>query len=179
MKPSTSLERFTFQKDSYLKRRAEEGKTPENDSEVAAQLEFYQKIIVQRQENLKDPQWQHNNLEWDLITSEELVAKVRASQIYAQNLYAALCNNEFIVADGFEILKKNTWSCSWRSAGGIIADMRGEGDYIDWYCSGIKGSDEELIKDAYQRVSVGEGEVTNEVCNDIQNLGWVLKPNWL
>src|SRR5688572_89802 len=53
-------------------------------------------------------------------------------ETFAQNLYAALCNMPWIhVATG------QVWSCSWRCAGGIVANRQGEGDYMTWYCSGI------------------------------------------
>lgn len=95
------------------------------------------------------------SLEYDLRYSENIANKCKASDVYSQNLYAALCNNEFI--------KNNQkWSCSWRSAGGIIANLREEGDYIDWYCSGIGSTD------GY----VDESFVTEEVRQDINNLGW-------
>jgi hypothetical protein len=95
------------------------------------------------------------SLEKDLRTSEYISSKCKASEIYSQNLYAALCNNDFI--------KDNQkWSCSWRSAGGIVANLREEGDYIDWYCSGM-GSDPN---------GVGEGIITDEIRKDITDLGW-------
>lgn len=114
-----------------------------------------------------------NDLEWDLRTSEWLVAKVRASEVYAQNVYAALCNMQWQRIDVWPVLKDETWSCSWRSAGGIVADLRGEGDYIDWYCSGIRGGmdlSEEAENERPELVS--EGTVTDEVREDFAQLGW-------
>ena len=65
-----------------------------------------------------------------------------------------------------EVLKESTWSCSWRYAGGIIADMRQEGDYIDWYCSGIR--------DSYTGGYVSESVVTDEIREDLKRLGWII-----
>jgi len=67
-------------------------------------------------------------------------------------------------------MKGETWSCSWRHAGGIIADMREEGDYINWYCSGIGGdlSMEDVRSEGY----VPEGQVTEEIELDLNRLGW-------
>ena len=107
-----------------------------------------------------------NSLEYHLRTTPWILQKVRSSEIYAQNLYAALCNNEFLRLETIQILKDERWSCSWRYAGGIIADMRQEGDYIDWYCSGIKPDDG--INDG----SVPEGAVTEEIYEDLLKLGW-------
>jgi hypothetical protein len=63
------------------------------------------------------------------------------------------------------ILMEQTWSCSWRYAGGIIADMRQQGDYIDWYCSGIR-----IENDGSDFVS--ECVVTDEIRQDLLKLGW-------
>ena len=60
-------------------------------------------------------------------------------------------------------------------AGGIVADMREQGDYIDWYCSGIGNSE-----DGYglagnkpeQGAYVPEGVVTEEIELDLNRLGW-------
>jgi len=109
------------------------------------------------------------NLERDLLDAEWLLEKVRAGRRYAQNLYAALCNNDFQKLDVFPILKEETWSCSWRHAGRIIADMRGRGEsYMDWYCSSMGNIDPKLID-----WIVSEGEITPEVKADLRTLGWV------
>ena len=78
-----------------------------------------------------DPTWQANNLEYDLRTTEWILNKARGSKSYAQNLYAALCNNDFQKRDVMQILTDKLWHCSWRYAGGIVADMLGSGDYLD------------------------------------------------
>lgn len=111
-----------------------------------------------------------NDLEWDLRTSEWIVAKARANESYAQNIYAALCNMQWQRVDVWPVLKNETWSCSWRSAGGIVADLRGEGDYIDWYCSGMRGgaSYDDELKSGF----VSEGTVTDEIRSDFLQLGW-------
>lgn len=113
--------------------------------------------------------WTVNNLEYDLRSTEWIVEKVRADSIYAQHLYAALCNNDFQKLDVIPILTDSVWSCSWRYAGGIVADLRGEGDYVDWYCSGI--SDGSGITTSY----ASEGTVTYSVEQDLRKLGWVVK----
>jgi hypothetical protein len=112
-----------------------------------------------------DLEWQKNNMEYDLRTTDWILEKVRNSEQYAQNLYAAMCNNRFQQNDVLPILKDQYWSCSWRYAGGIIADMRQEGDYIDYYCSGIR--------DSYEGGYVSETVITDEIREDLFKLGWL------
>lgn len=114
------------------------------------------------------------NMLRDMMDSLWFKAKVRDQDYYAQNLYAALCNNDFQKNDVFTILCEDTWSCSWRSAGGIIADIRCEGDYMDWYCSGLgTGYDAENDAEiARTKGYVSEGQVTDEIREDLKKLGW-------
>jgi len=160
---SNSPERNTFQRDKYIERQTEKGLM--DDPETDKMLEMYQTFEQLKKEKEQDPEWQKNNLEYDLRSTDWILKKVRESDNYAQNLYAALCNNDFIKNEVFPILKGEEWACSWRYAGGIIADMREQGDYIDWYCSGIGKQDG----------SVGEGEVTEEIRDDLLKLGWIVR----
>lgn len=173
-KVSKSPDRHTFQKKSHIKGCLESGK------EVSPEyLEIWDNIVKQDQHKFDTPESRKNNMEYDLLTTDWILEKVRASESYAQNLYAAMCNNEFQKRDLWPILKDELWSCSWRSAGGIIADMRQEGDYIDWYCSGIAGGDEpdvyELGADLKRRSYVPECTVTDEIREDLFKLGWLVK----
>jgi hypothetical protein len=102
------------------------------------------------------------DLEQDLLKVDYIVQKCKNNDVYAQNLYAALCNNRFFKND-------EEWTCSWRVSGGIIAGIRNIGeDYIDWYCSGMASD--------HVKGYVPESVVTSEVRNDLLNLGWVVKP---
>jgi hypothetical protein len=169
---STSPDRGKFSLNNYIKRKAEEGKTPENSEEVWAMEQFLESDRERDLRQMNDPEWQKNNLEHDLRSTAWILEKARTSKSYAQNIYAALCNNEFQKLDVMEVLKNNTWSCSWRYAGGIVAHMRKQGDYIDWYCSGIGdglGNGDTNNTKEY----VSEGCVTKEIRNDLQKLGWI------
>jgi hypothetical protein len=129
------------------------------------------------------------SLEQDLLASPMMLAKVRGSAVYAQHLYAAMCNQAFSKNEVWPQLKGEAWSCSWRYAGGIIANMRQQGDYMDWYCSGINGkalTDEEYNQLSTQdqelyietRKYVSESCITDEICNDLMTLGWSVIPNF-
>lgn len=93
-------------------------------------------------------------LDEQLGRSEWMLEKVY-DNYYAQQLYSALCNNTFCEISN----TKNIWSCSWRYAGSLIAKLRDEGDYLDWYASG------------------NEGQITQEVYSDLQKLGWIAVNN--
>ena len=180
-KISRSPNRLTFQKEKYIERMKEKGEAVSEDY-----LSMFEDSIQRHKAKFEDPASRIENMEYDLLTTEWILEKVRESDVYAQNLYASMCNRDFIKHAVIPILKNQRWSCSWRYAGGIIADMRQEGDYIDWYCSGIRGdrlSTEEFEKlsleqqarakeyDAY----VGEGVVTDEIREDLFRLGWVVQ----
>lgn len=170
-KPSKSADRHTFQKEKYIERQTEKG---EPISE--AYLEFFNQIIRDSNHKFDDPATHKNNMEYDLLTTDWILEKVRGSKTYAQNLYAAMCNNDFQKREVWPILAEQTWSASWRYAGGIIADMREEGDYIDWYCSGIGdglGNGDSDGSKGY----VPEGVVTEEINTDLYNLGWLVVQN--
>jgi hypothetical protein len=63
--------------------------------------------------------------------------------------------------------------------------MQEKGDYIDWYCSGIRGSvrEEDFVDMTAEQIEkhhwmnkyfVGESRVTDEVREDLFKLGWIV-----
>jgi len=181
-KLSSSNERHTFQKEAYVERKKENGEDVDQ-----SYLDMFDELINSHKHKFDDPETHKNNMEYDLLTTDWILAKVRSSESYAQNLYSSICNNDFIKLDVVPILRqdpdKDYWSRSWRSAGGIVADMRQEGDYIDWYCSGMGGlngsydSDRETFEQWQERTKyVPEGCITDEIRNDLQRLGWAVVP---
>ena len=177
-----SPDRGQFRIDCELKRVEEGDKTPEEAEEM---IEFYKSWEERRREMEATVEWQTDNMEYDLRSTKWVCDKAKASEAYAQNLYAAMCNNEFTRNDIIPILTDKRWSASWRSAGGIVANMIEKGDYIDWYCSGIRSdwSDEEYNnaskeqQEQYLYVKnnfVGESVVTDEVRADLLKLGWIV-----
>lgn len=179
---NSSPERGTFHINNKLK-EVEEGTTTAEDAE--GMIEFYKSWEERRRELEATAEWKQDNMEYDLRSTKWICDKAKTSEAYAQNLYAAMCNNEFTKNDVIPILTDKRWSASWRSAGGIVANMVEEGDYIDWYCSGIRGdiSDEEyndLTKEQQERYLytktkfVSESVVTEEIRNDLLKLGWIV-----
>ena len=173
-KVSSSPNRHTFQKEGAIQRAEEKGEEPNQ-----AYIDMWDQIKIDDANKIHDPAWQQNNMEYDLRSNEWILEKVRASETYAQNVYAAMCNNDFIKLEVVPILRQDPdrdyWSASWRYAGGIVADMRQEGDYIDWYCSGIGdglGNGDVTGVKGY----VPEGCITDEIRNDLQRLGWAIVP---
>lgn len=178
---SSSPKRHTFQVEGSIKRAEEAGEEPNQDY-----IDMWEQIKIDEANKIHDPEWQRNNLEYDLRSTDWILAKARDSESYAQNIYAALCNMRWCNIKGIDpqvtmdILKDEMWSCSWRHAGGIVADMREDGDYIEWYCSGIGNSEDgyglasTLPKlDKQGRCYVPEGVVTDEIREDLQKIGWI------
>jgi hypothetical protein len=163
----SSPDKYTFQRQSYIERCKEKDQEPNQDY-----LNFWEKMIGERLINERSAAWQENNMEYDLLTSDWMAEKCKDDR-YAQTLYAALCNNQFIKNEVWPILEEKTWSCSWRYAGGIVADIREQGDYLDWYCSGmgsgLGNGDEDGMK-GY----VSESVITEEIKDDLFKLGWLV-----
>jgi hypothetical protein len=178
---SSSPDRNTFQLENYIKRQEEAGKLP-----APEYLEMFKTWREQDEANIVDPEWQKDNMEYDLRSTQWIIDKTKNDEVYAQHLYASMCNNDFTKNDVWPILTEKRWSCSWRHAGGIIADMQGKGDYIDWYCSGIRDSkildDDEfraLTKEQQESYIQGkrfvpESCVTDEIREDLLKLGWIV-----
>lgn len=179
---SRSPQRYWFQSQRY---RDIIDKDP-SDEDAKGMVRMYDELAGKELVREADPDWAKDNLEYDLRTTDWILEKARESRIYAQNLYAAMCNQDFIRNDIWPLLQDKRWGCSWRHSGGIVADMRQEGDYINWYCSGISDGTEmdplefnELTHDrqiAYKesQAYVPEGLVTEEIRTDLIKLGWIL-----
>lgn len=175
---SKSPARGTFQQERSYKTLNDPDSSEEQRQNALDVIDIYKTWREEAESRELDPEWQQNNMEYDLRSTDWILQKARNSETYAQNLYAAMCNRNFVKNDIWPILKKETWHCSWRHAGGIIADMRQEGDYIDWYCSGIGdglGNGDKTGEKGY----VPEGVVTDEIHKDLLKLGWiVLEEDW-
>lgn len=164
--------------DSFAIARHQEKLAANPDDQTAADMiDFYKTFAETKASEEQSEEWRRDNLEYDL-RSTDWVAEKCANEAYAQNLYAALCNNQFMKNDVWPLLQDKKWSCSWRYAGGIVADIREQGDYMDYYCSGIRDVeyDDELNKQWDGRGYVQESVVTDEIKQDLFKLGWLVVP---
>lgn len=180
---SRSPERGTFQ----IKKLVEKVELGERTEESAEEMiNFYKSWQQQKLDLEESDEWKEYNMEYDLRSTQWIINKVKNDDVYAQHLYAAMCNNDFTKNDVWPILTEKRWSCSWRSAGGIVADMQEKGDYIDWYCSGIRDS-HELDDDQFRQLTreqqetyiqgkafVSESVITDEIRDDLLKLGWIV-----
>lgn len=128
----------------------------------------------------------------DIKACPEIMAKIRGeNKAYAQNLYAAWCNMQWAKHNDWTkkagdlgqvaIDENNLWTASWRSAGGIVATLRDQGeDYMDYYCSGMRGGlsfDGKEDDEYFERTQyMSEGVVSEEIANDLGQLGWFPVP---
>ena len=166
-----SPQRGTFHSKCRFEDVIAEGGNPDEDEDVQRALDLERMINKHQAQREADEKWKENNLEYDLRSTKWVCDKAKASEAYAQNIYAALCNQDWQKNEVWPLLKGETYSCSWRYAGGIVADMREQGDYIDWYCSGIRG--EQGIDYEPPLTFVSEGTVTEEIREDFFQLGWI------
>jgi hypothetical protein len=172
---NSSPERGTFQLNNLIK-KVEEGEKSLEDAQPI--MELFKTMREHRVELEETEEWKKDNMEYDLRSTKWICDKAKASEPYAQNIYAAICNNDFTKNEVWPLLQGKTWSASWRSAGGIVANMVEEGDYMDWYCSGIRNDTgyNPSLDVKYTNGFVPESVVTDEVRADLLELGWIVVP---
>jgi len=68
--------------------------------------------------------------------------RIKADEQMARDMWSALANVDWKHKDG------EAPGFSFRTAGGFIAEIRGSGDYMDWYCSGQAGTVTQEIEKA-------------------------------
>jgi hypothetical protein len=89
----------------------------------------------------------YRDFEADL--TELFAERVKADPAnFAGALYGSLCNVDWQHDEG------SRYSCSWRYAGGVVSELAGGDDYMDYYCSG------------------GEGHIDSRVADALEAIGW-------
>jgi len=78
----------------------------------------------------------------------------------AKEVWCALAN-----VDWYHPEEKQDYSCSWRYAGGLIAEFRGSGCYLDWYCCGQDGVVSEFVRRSMRKLG-WIFDNTREVCDE-------------
>jgi hypothetical protein len=101
---------------------------------------------------------------FDLIVNESAILSRFIDPVFAQNFYAALCNNS--VESETDIIIELTW----REAAGLVAKIRNEillpeyhEDYMDYYCSGCNIAGDSSF--------VPEGFVTLDISDAMASIG--------
>lgn len=94
---------------------------------------------------------------FDAILNSLVIMHKVSDDLYAQQLYATLCNTKWSKTDSFSLLKEDYWRCSWRSSAKFVAGLRNLDErYNQFYCSGNE-----------------EDPVSEEILCDIRALGWI------
>lgn len=76
--------------------------------------------------------------------------RMKKSDEFCTEVWSSLANVIWVNAQ-----EEDKYSASFRYAGGLISEIIGRGDYMDWYCSG-----------PYQSVS-------DEISDAMRGFGWV------
>jgi hypothetical protein len=105
--------------------------------------------------------------EQDALNNPEFVARLGADLVFAQNVYAAICNNDLI-----DLATGDDYGMTWRAAASFVAHLRNlagvefDETYLTWYCSGMVDIDG----------WVEEGAITDDVRLAFKTLGWGVRP---
>jgi hypothetical protein len=101
------------------------------------------------------------------MKKDAIVAAYLKDVEIAKDFYRALCNmrwkkKDWLTPHDMTVARlkgdePGVWSCSWRYAGGIIADIRNlhyntTEDYMDFYCSGSESDISDIVKECFNRM---------------------------
>jgi hypothetical protein len=111
------------------------------------------------------------DIEFDLeedMSNDACIVSLLNDTVVAKEFYAALCNMQWSkkisIPEDEQIINRlkgnnqGNWSCSWRYAGGIIADIRNNAynntseTYLTFYCSGNEGTVSETVRKNFERI---------------------------
>jgi hypothetical protein len=112
-----------------------------------------------------------NGIKTCLLASGQICNKA-VNDLYAQNLYAALCNNFFRCTKSTCI----SFLPSMRKSAELVCLMRNqrpEEHYLDWYSDHIDLPTKPTVShNRMRREYVSEGVITAEIQRDLLELGW-------
>lgn len=101
------------------------------------------------------------------MAGDAIVIEYLQDRNIAKLFYGALCNMRWkkrpnipeadLIIEKLRGFDSGVWSCSWRYAAGIIADIRNaeynaKEDYMDFYCSGNEGEIPGLVRECFERM---------------------------
>jgi hypothetical protein len=102
------------------------------------------------------------------MSNDRIVIDYLSDSFIATTFYSALCNVEWytkkpqlpddeLIVSKLKGEKEPYWSCSWRSAGGYISEIRNKyyntrENYMDFYCAGNEGEVSDLVKECFDRM---------------------------
>lgn len=102
----------------------------------------------------------------DMACDEAIVEHLRTRE-GAEEFARALCNMQWekisvipedeLIIDRLKGVHRDLWHCSWRCAGGYIADIRHKHhgmneNYMDFYCVGDEGYVSDFVRDNFKRL---------------------------
>ena len=106
---SKSPDRGTFQIKKLVE-TVELGTAKAED--VEGTIQVFKSWQQQQLELEETNEWKKDNMEYDLRSTQWIIDKVKVDDVYAQHLYASMCNNDFTKNDVWPILTEKKWSCS-------------------------------------------------------------------
>jgi|GEM_PF-5605341 len=93
----------------------------------------YNHLINMLESLISQAQFTPSELRFEKDLEKLFGEKIKSDDEFAKRIYAALTNtlwrNEAI-----------EYGASFRYTGGLIADIRGDGNYMDWYCCADAGN---------------------------------------
>jgi hypothetical protein len=82
---------------------------------------------------------------FEVSANRSLGDVIRENDQVARALWSALANMAWRHVNG------DVAAYSWRAAGDMIAAIRGDGDYMDWYCEGKPGQISDDVRAALRK----------------------------
>jgi hypothetical protein len=105
---------------------------------------------------------------YEEMSRDRIVIDYLKDRSIATDFYGAMCNVDWypkrppvpedeLIIQRLRGERDEYWSCSWRTAGGYIAEIRNmnhgtKEDYMDYYCAGNEGQVTDLVRECFDRM---------------------------